>query len=201
MWILTTFGFFSAVTAKEPGTVGMLSIRARVKSDLETLRERYIPEAGEVVELPARDYPARLYVTREQWAEALRCAALDIDYSNFKDEVTRQQGRERHDIYTRVWGVLLSLERRAQRPPAGRFYEKSDSYYEDIFGTEARGGYSTTRPVRRKGGGSDFRDFGSYPFDGDPMDDERSRVENADVPPPYESTRERRARRKKHRMD
>ena len=43
MWLFTNFGFFSVV--QKTGTKN-LTIRARVKADLDTLRNLYLPELG-----------------------------------------------------------------------------------------------------------------------------------------------------------
>jgi len=40
MWLITNFGFFSVV--QKPGD-DMLTVRSRVKADLEELQNRYIP--------------------------------------------------------------------------------------------------------------------------------------------------------------
>ncbi len=42
MWPLTYFEFFSIVEKHEDKDAGMLSIRARARSDLISLRERYL---------------------------------------------------------------------------------------------------------------------------------------------------------------
>jgi hypothetical protein len=46
MWLFTNIGFFSAV--QKSGT-DCLTIRSRVKGDLETLREKYLPELSPTI--------------------------------------------------------------------------------------------------------------------------------------------------------
>lgn len=41
---------------------------------------------------------------------ALRRAALDIRYDNFKSEVARVQGWTREGVYANVWSVLRKLQ-------------------------------------------------------------------------------------------
>ena len=109
MWLITTFGFFSAV--QKPGDT-LLTVRARVKGDLEALREKYAPTLGEITESGGTDYPFRARISHADFAEAVRMAALDIRYDNFKNEVARVQGWEREGVYGKVWGVLRNLETR-----------------------------------------------------------------------------------------
>ncbi|MBI4704877.1 MAG: hypothetical protein HY744_27550 [Deltaproteobacteria bacterium] len=45
MWLFTSFGFFSVV--QKPGEEG-LTVRARVRSDLERPREQYLPGLREI---------------------------------------------------------------------------------------------------------------------------------------------------------
>lgn len=122
MWLFTKAGFFSAVQCSvetpheskvfpkmKTGETALdyVSIRARIAGDLERLRADYAPELGPTIELPGRDYPYRAYLAKEKFAEALCRAALDIDYGNFKDMITREFGRARHDLYAKVWGVMF----------------------------------------------------------------------------------------------
>jgi 8-oxo-dGTP pyrophosphatase MutT (NUDIX family) len=107
MWTLTPFGFFSVV--RKPGQ-SHLTVRARVASDLEALRTRYLPELSPTVAHAGTDYAYRATCTAEAWAAALGKMAMDIDYSNFKSEVARRQGHGRAHVYGRVWDALLALE-------------------------------------------------------------------------------------------
>jgi hypothetical protein len=124
MWLFTTRGFYSVVEKREDRADGMLTVRARSKADIDSLREllpNYTP-----VRNKGTDYPWRVRVTAADWTHAMARLALEIDYSNFKDEVTRRQGKKRHDIYMRVWAAMLSLEprRRSRR----RRYEPVDDW-------------------------------------------------------------------------
>jgi len=85
-------GFFSLI--QKPGS-RLLTIRARVASDLDALRANYLPTLSATVLTPQADYGARATATHEEVAAALAKAALDIDYPNFKDAVGRRQGPRR----------------------------------------------------------------------------------------------------------
>ena len=108
MWLVTNFGFFSVVQKKGDD---ILTVRARVRSDLEALKEKYIPTLGDILEGEGTDYKYRAKVSREDLAKAMQKIIMDIDYSNFKDSVAEQQGYKRASIYGEVWGDLMRLQK------------------------------------------------------------------------------------------
>ncbi len=112
MWILTKFGFFSAVQKQADVAENMLTIRGRVKDDLEALRH-YLPDMGNITTSNNADYRYRVRVSKASFAEALPQMVMDIDYSNFKDKVMQTQGRGRARTYSKVWGTLRDLQTQA----------------------------------------------------------------------------------------
>jgi hypothetical protein len=106
MWLVTRFGFFSVVQ-KEGDT--HLTIRSRVRADLEELHSRYLLEMNEIQENVGTDYQYRVRVTHADFAEAMRQIVGDINYSNFKNTVAAEGGVERAHIYGQVWGDILKL--------------------------------------------------------------------------------------------
>jgi hypothetical protein len=104
MWILTPFGFYSVVRRHEDDD--FLTVRARAAGDLDALRERYLPGLAETIVGGGTDYPYRATVSPDAFAAALAKIGGDIDYSNFKDEVAKEQGRARADTYHQVWEIL-----------------------------------------------------------------------------------------------
>ena len=108
MWLFTTIGFFSVVEdADHPDT---LKVRARVREDLEALRQRHLPDL-EIIESDHTDYRYRAFVARDEWAHAAQMLAVGIDYPNFKSAVAERQGHERAARYGRVWATMLGLQR------------------------------------------------------------------------------------------
>lgn len=109
MWLITEFGFFSVV--QKPGDVAAktLTLRARVRADLEALQARYLPALGEIVSDEGTDYQFRATASREAVGVALLHAALDIAYANFKATVEEKQGPERAHVYHDVWAALNNL--------------------------------------------------------------------------------------------
>jgi 8-oxo-dGTP pyrophosphatase MutT (NUDIX family) len=107
MWLFTPIGFFSIV---QKPLSNSLTIRARVRDDLETLRATYLPDLSETVENAGTDYPYRATATHAAFSDALSRIAKNINYANFKDEVARRSGTRRAHIYGRVWECMLDLE-------------------------------------------------------------------------------------------
>jgi hypothetical protein len=108
MWLMTPLGFYSAV--QKQGT-DLVTVRSRVRADLDRLRERHLPSLGATVAGAGTDYPYRATCTHQAWAEALAGLARELDYPNFKSAVAQRQGSERARVYGRVWQQLLELER------------------------------------------------------------------------------------------
>jgi hypothetical protein len=108
VWAFLTCGFYSIIQHRDDPE--LLLVRARVKGDLEKLKEKYLPNLGKIVYMPTADYPYRALAWRVEVADAAKLAILDINYTNFKSEVSKQQGSARHDLYMRVWGVMKHAE-------------------------------------------------------------------------------------------
>lgn len=92
-------------------------MRARDREDLVRLLKRLGRPKTKILETQINDYPFRVWIEKQAWSRYLVRVAEALDYDNFKDEVTRRQGKERHDVYSSVWSVLHRLERR-------RWYEE-----------------------------------------------------------------------------
>jgi hypothetical protein len=106
MWLITNFGFFSIV--QKVGDRD-LTIRSRVRGDLEILREKYLPGLGEVMKSAVTDYRYRARVSPADLAKAMGDIVRDITYDNFKNCVAEKQGANRAHIYSKVWEDLLEL--------------------------------------------------------------------------------------------
>jgi hypothetical protein len=109
IWILTTIGFFSIVQKERNQSNDTLTIRARVREDLEGLRA-YIPDMSDIIESEDSDYRYRAVAKRETVMAALATLAGGIDYDNFKNEVASRQGYRRAVVYGDVWQVLYRLQ-------------------------------------------------------------------------------------------
>lgn len=94
---------------------GTLTIRGRVRQDLENLRE-YIPDLGAIQEHGRADYRFRAIASKESVARAFAAMVREIEYSNVKDRIAEVQGDERAIVMHGVWSALARLQRRG-RPP------------------------------------------------------------------------------------
>ncbi len=120
MWLLTRYGFFSVVQARqmENGKVTQLPdpqrmmIRARDRSHLENLRRRFSPLATtEILETSHTDYRYRMIVSRQEWLSLAGELAQDVDYGNFKGVCGRSPdlGSEYNAMLHDVWARGLRL--------------------------------------------------------------------------------------------
>jgi hypothetical protein len=50
MWLITPIGFYSIICKPGDAEAETLTVRARVKSDLEALRQEYLPSLGTISE-------------------------------------------------------------------------------------------------------------------------------------------------------
>jgi hypothetical protein len=128
MWLLTPFGFFSIVEKPDDRGTGMVTVRARVRGDIEALRARYLPEMSEIEGTPDRDYAWRGRVSREDLGHGLARIAQDITYANFETEVAQRMGYARELIYHDVYETLAALQQprsdRLSQPDAPAQKEK-----------------------------------------------------------------------------
>jgi 8-oxo-dGTP pyrophosphatase MutT (NUDIX family) len=125
MWLITRYGFFSIVEKPGDKAKACLTVRSRVREDLERLRAALLPELGEIAESQSNDYRFRAKASKPAVAQAMAQAAMDIDYSNFKNTVSKEQGYARAHLYGDVWSVLYQL----QTPPPKKWaIAKAQSY-------------------------------------------------------------------------
>ena len=126
MWIMLNNAFLSVVD-KAPKPDQMV-VRARVEGHIEAV----FPNA-EVIRDASGDYLFRAFIDREEVAEAMYQAVMNIDYPNFKNSI---KDNRYHDACSRVWGVMSGLQ--PVRPYSGR---PSRNY--DMFGAGSAGKTST----------------------------------------------------------
>jgi 8-oxo-dGTP pyrophosphatase MutT (NUDIX family) len=169
MWLITPIGFFSIVQKATDKGRNTLTVRARVRSDLEVLREKYLPALGEIRESRSNDYRFRAVASRAEVSAAAAKLITDLDYSNFKSEVSRRQGTKREALYHEVWHDLYALQlggyeaappappaSKARRTPARWTIPRANAYGGVVFNPERRvlvrepanhfGGYVWTWP-------------------------------------------------------
>jgi 8-oxo-dGTP pyrophosphatase MutT (NUDIX family) len=110
MWLITDIGFFSIVQKPGDAEKGLLTVRSRVRGDLEALIELHLPIVGTIEETSHTDYRFRARARQVDVAAAMARLADAIDYANFKSRVAKTQGPARADVYHDVWDVLYGLQ-------------------------------------------------------------------------------------------
>ena len=110
MWLITKFGFFSIVQQPGQQATGTLTVRGRVRADLEALREQHLSAMGPIEADGGTDYKYRAVAPAAQVAAAMCGTVADIDYSNFKDAVAAEQGSQRSGLYHELWDTLWKLD-------------------------------------------------------------------------------------------
>lgn len=102
MWIFTSKSFISIV--QKPGDTDQLTVRARIKGDIEQL----FPDAKVEVN-KGTDYKYRAKVPRAAVALALHDQVMAVNYPNFKSTVKE---RKRHDGYMGTWSAMNAVQDR-----------------------------------------------------------------------------------------
>jgi hypothetical protein len=104
MWLFTDTGFVSAVVSKEDRT--KISVRARDKKSLEGFVKMF---KVKIVELQHRDYEYRVYLTKEQLTQWISSRIEQMDYDNFKTQVTKTRGYDFAEPLHGVWYEMLEV--------------------------------------------------------------------------------------------
>ena len=104
MWVFTTSGFVSAVRSPNDRTI---IVRSRDKASLAPIANRF---STEVIKTPVADYPYRVEVTQDDFAEWVREQAELINYPNFKSEVAIHRGQAFSKTLSKVWSVMHEVE-------------------------------------------------------------------------------------------
>lgn len=120
MWLITPVGFFSIVEKPDDRKRDVLTIRARVRSDLVELKAAFMPALGRISKSFDTDYQYRAKAPRADVAKAAARMISGLHYSNFKSEVAIRQGTNRAHLYHDVWDVLYRLQGDPQFEAFGR---------------------------------------------------------------------------------
>lgn len=106
MWIMSKLGFFSVVKCSPTNVM----VRARAWADIAAMREALLKfvYASElkILDTPHADYPFRIIVRKDLFADCLAAEVAAIDYTNFKGEIAKTDPARSHRVYGEVWSVL-----------------------------------------------------------------------------------------------
>ena len=110
MWIFTDNGFVSAVRKADNPSV--LTVRARDRKSLESLAS----QTGAVIaQSPNADYPYRVFVKQEEFAQWAFEQSMNVNYNNFKNQVAKTRGYEFARALGNVWVAMLEVEDKQAR--------------------------------------------------------------------------------------
>lgn len=113
MWVMSQHGFLSAVEDWDDPTV--FKVRARDRKSLENMLQ-LLKDNGEnidglkIVTGAGTDYRWRVVLPRDLFNTYLVAEAGQIDYGNFKDQVTKTRGKKFHDALMDVWVAMLKVD-------------------------------------------------------------------------------------------
>lgn len=118
MWVVSRYGFFSAVCHRDDEE--QVLVRARSREDLENLcelakgwvREPDVKafEADQIIEMSNADYRYRLIVSADGWREICIAMCDEMDYPNFKNAIG-EDDPERAHVYLDVWTALRQIQK------------------------------------------------------------------------------------------
>jgi hypothetical protein len=111
MWLITPTGFFSIVHKSTDAQANRMTVRTRVRQDLEGLRAQCLPELGEIEESRTKDYRSRAMALRTEVAAAMAEMVNRLDYNNLKSQVAKVQGPMRAHLYHDMWDLLYRLQK------------------------------------------------------------------------------------------
>jgi hypothetical protein len=103
MWLFTSSGFISIVEKD----ADHLAVRARDSLSLSSLAQSY---GVEIRSTPTADYPYRIFITKDQFKNWLSNQPGQIDYKNFKSEVSITRGKNFANALLKVWSAMHAIE-------------------------------------------------------------------------------------------
>jgi len=107
MWICSTYGFFSIIRTSP----NEYHIRARVKKDLENIRDA-INLVKEISVSDDADYRYRLVVGGEVYKTLLQLLVRSVDYDNFKAKIAMTEDQqEKLQAYHEIWQIMHGLQK------------------------------------------------------------------------------------------
>ena len=105
MWVFTETGFVSAVRPNASST--NMRVRARDRQSLESIAYMFTVEIGHS---PQRDYPYRVEITGDQFAQWLSQMVQNMEYTNFKSQVYGTRGSKFAHACGSVWATMHEVE-------------------------------------------------------------------------------------------
>jgi hypothetical protein len=105
MWVFTQHGFVSAVQHFD--NQEQIVVRSRDKESLALASAFF---ETKVISSPSNDYPFRIVLSRDQFAEFIQTEVAMLDYTNFKSRLDVSRGEHWHDTASQVWSIMHDIE-------------------------------------------------------------------------------------------
>ncbi len=106
MWMVTPLGAFSIRCTPADMRNGTLTIESKVRSDLEALVAAVLPSACPIVEVLSKSRGYMIRCGRGEVGLALATLAMDLNYDNFVEKFTDQQGAARAEVDQPLWQAI-----------------------------------------------------------------------------------------------
>jgi hypothetical protein len=106
MWMVTPLGAFSVRCSPADIRNGTLTIESKVRTDLEALAAAVLPTACPIVEVLSKSRGYMIRCGRGEVALALATLAMDLNYDNFVEKFTDQQGSSRTEGHEPLWQAI-----------------------------------------------------------------------------------------------
>ena len=103
-------GIFSVVQKADDIAADTLTVRARVRGDLDALREHYLPSLGEVQESKTNDYRLRAVAPRAGRGCGDGQHGEPVEVQQLQEPGRHGSGTARAHLYHDVWDVLHRLQ-------------------------------------------------------------------------------------------
>jgi hypothetical protein len=124
MWEFTRYGFYS-IACVASRRLARQSVRHgqspvyRCIAHLNNLQKRFPALAvGNILETPNHDYRYRLVIPKASWTAIVGELAQEQEWSNFKNEATKYQGKSGRgyvEALHKVWDVMHRLQESEDR--------------------------------------------------------------------------------------
>ena len=130
MWLFSETGFVSAVV--DPKNKNNIVVRARDKKSLRPLMKF----AGVKITYPDRatDYPHRVVVTRQQYADWTLSLIEQMQYTNYKSQVSKTRGYDFSGPLHDVWATMLQVEEGYKKPSQRSYYDELPAWTHKVHG-------------------------------------------------------------------
>jgi len=117
MWLFTETGFVSAVCESKDSNT--MAVRSRDKQSLEELA---LISGTEILELPNRDYPYRVIVSKEILTNWMTSTIADAGYTNFKSHIYQTRGEKFEHALHDVWATMHKVTDTAKAKARSLYY-------------------------------------------------------------------------------